>query len=177
MPTAGGAVSLSSKERAHRVTAGNAGLDGAVDDVSGDGSRLRHAGIVMVVVQIAAVDLMVVGLLGVLGVLPWPSWRASAILLAVGLVGGVMFTRWRRRRELDAIGPATAGRAPLPVAAQVSLAARCAISLLVAGLASLTTGFAGIAFGPGLRELEWSNLVGVSPTAVECRASSRPASC
>ena len=153
----------SSKERAHRVTAGNAGLDGAVDDVSGDGSRLRHAGIVMVVVQIAAVDLMVVGLLGVLGVLPWPSWWASAILLAVGLVGGVMFTRWRRRRELDAIGPATAGRAPLPAPAGLAGGA-VAISLLVAGLASLTTGFAGIAFGPGLRELEWSNLVGVSPT-------------
>jgi hypothetical protein len=115
----------------------------AVDDVSRDGSRLRREGVAIVAVQIVAVNLMVVGLLGVLDVLAWPSWWASLILLAVGLVGGVAFTRWRRHRELDAIGPADeSGHASIP-APSGAVTGLVAVALLVAGLASLTTGFAG----------------------------------
>jgi hypothetical protein len=132
-------------------------------DVSADGRTLRRRGLVLVAAQIVVLNLMVVGVLGLLGVLEAvPVWL-SVVLVAAGLLGGLGFTRWWRRGELGAIGPpgGTAGTWS-PALAGFS-AGTVSLALLIGGLALLTWGLAGMAFGPALSMLKWADDLSIDP--------------
>jgi hypothetical protein len=142
------------------TVAGSPAHEAAVD-VSPDATRLRRMGLALVTVQIAALNLIVIGVLGLLGVLDTLSRPTSILLVAAGLLVALGFTRWQRHRELNAIRPAVVGRAWRPAGVA---AATAALTLLVVGVAVATSGVADLAFGPGLRTLERANGLNIDPS-------------
>ena len=81
-----------------------------VVDVSPAAARRRWGSVVLTVVQILALNAVVVGLLYVIdGVELW-----SAAIVAGGVLVGVLFTSWRAHAELRPVGPAAPGAACSP---------------------------------------------------------------
>ncbi len=116
-------------------------------------------GAVVVVVQLIALNLIVVSLAGDFG---WPGVAVAA----VGLAGGLGFTSWWRRRELGAIGPQGAGAPfilPRPAGALVGIVALVVLAL---GVSYAFKGLRYLLLRPTLAQLRWSDLLGLSPRGV-----------
>ena len=130
-----------------------------VTDLDGDARALRRRGLVVVVVQLVALNVIVIALAGDFG---WPG-VAVAVL---GLAGGLGFTSWWRRRELGAIGPQGAGAPfilPRPAGALVGI---ISLAVLGIGIAYTFKGLRYLVLKPTLAQLRWSDLLGLSPRGV-----------
>jgi hypothetical protein len=114
-------------------------------------------------VQIVAVNLMVIGVCALLDVFEGLSSWIALGMVGLGLVLGVWFTHWQRRRELEAIGPETGGWRPSVPAPTGALIGAVAVALLIAGLALLAFGLADLAFGSSLRTLERAASLDIDP--------------
>jgi len=151
----------------HRTAAARASAptreSSEADDVSADARQLRRMGATLIAVQIVAVNLMVLGVCGLLDVFKGLSAWVSLGLLAVGLAGGVWFTHRQRRRELEAIGPETDGWRPTVPAPTGALVGAVAVALLIGGMALLAYGAADLAFGSSLRTLERASSLDIDP--------------
>lgn len=132
-----------------------------VEDVTRAGLALRRRGTALVVADVAAVNAIVVGTLGVTGVLQLPA-ALSVGLVVVGALGGVAFTAWWARSEVRRSRRAGFARELRPSVAGV-VGGAVALGLLVLGLGLVATGLAGLAFGPSLSGLERSQRFGVEP--------------
>jgi hypothetical protein len=90
----------------------------------------------------------------------------ALVLVAAGLVGGVWFSIWWSRSELRRI-PGAAEAPSAVVASPAGLACGLvALALLVAGTALVGMGLAGLAFGPGLRDLELARRLHTAPRSL-----------
>jgi hypothetical protein len=140
----------------------DAAMVSAPDDVvplDEDARELRHRGMVVVVAQLIALNLIVVSLAGDFG---WPGVAVAAL----GLAGGLGFTSWWRRRELGAIGPQGAGAPfilPRPAGALVGI---IALVVLAIGVSYAFKGLRYLLLRPTLAQLRWSDLLGLSPRGV-----------
>ncbi len=152
------------RTRVARASAAAPASDPRVVDVTRKGTELRRRGLVLVVVDLVAVNAIVVGALGLTGVLQVPA-ALTAALLAFGTIGGVAFTVWwaRSERRRD---PAARSRELRPSIAGVA-GGVLALALLVIGLGLLSSGLAGFAFGPSLRGLERSKRLGIDPRTLD----------
>ncbi len=139
---------------------------GQVSDVSRDAVTLRRRGLVLALVDLAALNAIVVGILGVTGVLRSPL-VLSVTVLAAGVLGGILFTAWWARSELRRTREDDAFAAELRPSAAGVLGGLVALALLVIGLAAVTEGLAGLAFGPSLSDLQRSERVGVEPVLLD----------
>ena len=122
-------------------------------------AALRRRGLVVVVAQLVALNVIVIALAGDFG---WPG-VAVAVL---GLAGGLGFTSWWRRRELGAIGPQGAGAPfilPRPAGALVGI---ISLAVLGIGIAYTFKGLRYLVLKPTLAQLRWSDLLGLSPRGV-----------
>jgi hypothetical protein len=130
-----------------------------VVDVSPAAARRRWGSVVLTVVQILAVNAVVIGLLFVIdGVELW-----SAAIVAGGVALGVLFTSWRAHVELRPVGPRRARRRVLAVSGGAVATGLAAGVCLVGGVAMAANGLESLAFGPTLRRLERSVQLGISP--------------
>jgi hypothetical protein len=130
-----------------------------VTDLDGDARALRRRGLVVVVAQLVALNVIVIALAGDFA---WPG-VAVAVL---GLAGGLGFTSWWRRRELGAIGPQEAGAPfilPRPAGALVGI---ISLAVLGIGIAYTFKGLRYLVLKPTLAQLRWSDLLGLSPRGV-----------
>jgi len=134
-----------------------------VDDVSTDARHLRRMGVTLIAAQIVAVNLLVLGICALLDVFRGLSPWVAIGLVALGLGGGLWFTHWQRRRELEAIGPETDGWRPSVPAPTGALVGAVAVALLVGGMALLAYGAADLAFGSSLRTLERAASLDIDP--------------
>ena len=116
----------------------------------------------LTVVQILAVNAVVVGLLYVIdGVELW-----SAAMVAGGLLIGVLFTSWRAPRR-TATGRPSPRSAPRAGGLGGAIATGLAAGLcLVGGVAMTANGIESLAFGPTLTRLERSVELGISPGTI-----------
>ena len=131
-------------------------------DVSPAAARRRWGSVVLTVVQILAVNAVVVGLLYVIdGVELW-----SAAMVAGGLLMGVLFTSWRAHAELRPVGPRRARRRVLAVSGGAVATGLAAGVCLVGGVAMTANGLESLAFGPTLPRLERSVELGISPGTI-----------
>jgi len=135
----------------------------AVDDVTGDARHLRSMGAALAAAQIVAVNLVVLGVCALLDVFKGMSTWVALALLAAGLAGGMWFTQWQRRRELEAIGPQTNGWRPSVPAPAGAVVGAIAVILLIGGIAMLAYGAADLAFGSSLRTLERAASLAIDP--------------
>jgi hypothetical protein len=134
-----------------------------VVDVTERARALRRRGLALLVADLAAVNVAVVGALAVSGAVRMPT-GVGWLLLAAALIGGISFTvRWARS-EVRSIRDGTARGAELQPSAAALGGGLAAAALLVGGMALLTAGLAGVAFGPSLGDLERSKRFGVEPT-------------
>jgi hypothetical protein len=130
-----------------------------VTDLDGDARALRRRGLVVVVVQLVALNVIVIALAGDFA---WPGVAVAVI----GLAGGLGFTSWWRRRELGAIGPQGAGAPfilPRPAGALVGI---ISLAVLGIGIAYTFKGLRYLVLKPTLAQLRWSDLLGLSPRGV-----------
>jgi F0F1-type ATP synthase assembly protein I len=137
--------------------------DAHADDVSMDARHLRRMGVSLIAVQIVAVNLLVLGICALLDVFRGLSPWVAIGLLVVGLGGGLWFTNWQRRRELEAIGPETGGWRPSVPAPAGALIGAVAVALLISGMALLAYAAADLAFGSSLRTLERAASLHIDP--------------
>ena len=135
-----------------------------VTDVTRDAATLRRRGALLLLVDLVAVDLIVVGTLGLTGVLRLPA-PLTLGLLAVGAVGGIAFTAWWARSEVQAT-PDEAFAPGVRPSVAATLGGVAALAALVVGLALIAAGVASLAFGPSLSDLERSQRYDVNPTTV-----------
>ena len=104
----------------------------------------------LTVVQIVAVNAVVVGLLFAIDGVEW--W--SAAVVAGGVLLGVLFTSWRAHAELRPVGSRGARRRVLAVSGGAIASGVAAGVCLVGGIAMVANGVEALAFGPTLRRLE-----------------------
>jgi hypothetical protein len=172
---AGGALALGrltaalrrrrSRTKGHRADGSGEAMPG-VEDVTRPAGDLRRRGTALVVVDVVAVNAIVVGILGLTDVVLMPPALAVGLLVA-GAIGGIVFTAWWARSEVrrsqDSEGfarelhPSVAGLAGGAVA----------LALLVFGLSLAATGLAGLTFGPSLSGLQRSQSLGIEPTVLD----------
>jgi hypothetical protein len=120
---------------------------------------LRRRGLVVVVAQLVALNVIVIALAGDF------AWRGVAVAV-LGLAGGLAFTSWWRRRELGAIGPQGSGSPfilPRPAGALVGI---ISLAVLGIGVAYTFKGLRYLILKPTLAQLRWSDLLGLSPRGV-----------
>ena len=132
---------------------------GPVTDLDGDARALRRRGLVVVVAQLVALNVIVIALAGDFA---WPG----VVVAVLGLAGGLGFTSWWRRRELGAIGPQGAGAPfilPRPAGALVGI---ISLAVLGIGIAYTFKGLRYLVLKPTLAQLRWSDLLGLSPRGV-----------
>jgi hypothetical protein len=140
-----------------------------VVDVARSARALRRRGLVLAVVDLAAVNVLVVGTLGVTGVLQLPIVLAL-MLLAAGALAGILFTAWWARSELRRTRGGDAFARELRPSVPGVIGGVVALALLVLGLALVASGLAGLAFGPSLSGLERSRRFGVDPALLNLAA-------
>ena len=142
------------------VEAGPAPTAGSqVVSLDEDARELRRRGAVVVVVQLIALNVIVVSLAGDFG------WT-GVVVAVLGLAGGLGFTSWWRRRELGAIGPQGSGAPfilPRPAGALVGI---IALAVLGIGVSYAFKGLRYLLLKPTLAQLRWSDLLGLSPRGV-----------
>ena len=141
------------------LTAATPGVRGRVTDLDGDARALRRRGLVVVVAQLIALNVIVIALAGDFG------WT-GVVVAVLGLAGGLGFTSWWRRRELGAIGPQGAGAPfilPRPAGALVGI---ISLAVLGIGIAYTFKGLRYLVLKPTLAQLRWSDLLGLSPRGV-----------
>jgi hypothetical protein len=134
-------------------------------DVEAEAHTLRRQGLLLLVTQILAVDVVIVGVLVVTDVIRLEAWLGW-LLVALGLCLGVGVTSRRARSEQRvAVGqaPPRLGAWPSPFAAIAGIVAATA---LLSGLALAAMALADLFFGPSLSNLERAKFLGLSPTAV-----------
>jgi hypothetical protein len=135
---------------------------GDVIDVAGRATHLRRRGYALLVVQVVAVNALVVGVLVVLGAIDLPK-SAGMTIATVGLLGGVAITAVAARRELAAFGGAGGprrGRWRSPVGLMSGLVA---LALLVTGFTLAASGLADFVFGPSIGGLERAASLHIAP--------------
>ncbi|MGZ8566595.1 MAG: hypothetical protein ACXWXS_06050 [Actinomycetota bacterium] len=137
-----------------------------VSDVTRSAVTLRRRGLVLALVDLVALNAIVVGILGITGVLR-STFVLSVTLLAAGVLGGILFTAWWARSELRRTRDDDAFAAELRPSAPGVLGGMVALALLVLGLALVAEGLAGLAFGPSLSGLERSQRAGVDPALLD----------
>jgi hypothetical protein len=131
----------------------------AVVALDEDARQLRRRGVTVVVVQLVAVNVMVIALAGDFG---WPG-VAIAVL---GLASGLAFTSWWRQRELGAIGPdAPRRRLVLPRFGGLVMGV-LALAILALGVSYSLKGLRYLVLKPTLAQLKWSNRLGLTPRGV-----------
>jgi hypothetical protein len=140
------------------------GLPG-VEDVTRAARNLRRRGTALVVVDVVAMNAIVVGALGVTDVVQVPAALAVG-LLGAGTLGGVLFTAWWARSEVRRSRNAEGFARDLHPSAGGLVGGAVALALLVLGLGLAATGLAGLTFGPSLSGLERSQSLGVEPTVL-----------
>jgi hypothetical protein len=141
-PTAGAPVRVSPGSTPSPVPA-------RVIDLDGDARALRRRGLVVVVAQLVALNVIVIALAGDF------AWRGVAVAV-LGLAGGLGFTSWWRRRELGAIGPQGAGAPfmlPRPAGALVGI---ISLAVLGIGVAYTFKGLRYLVLKPTVAQLRWS---------------------
>jgi hypothetical protein len=138
------------------------GVGSWVVEVTERGSALRRRGLVLAIADLVAVNVIVVGTLGITEVLQMPAALALA-LIAAGSLAGIAFTARWARSELGRGDPPEAFAAELRPSVGSVVGGVVGMALLVVGLATLAAGLAGLAFGPSLSGLERSKRLGVDP--------------
>jgi hypothetical protein len=139
--------------------------DGAgITDVSERGAALRRRGIVLAGVDVVAVNLIVIGTLGITGVLELPA-AVPIALVVIGAFGGILFTLWWARAD-HRERPGSAFARELQPSIPGMAAGLMAISLLVLGVAFVAYGLANLAFGPSLSVLKRSQQLHLDPTLI-----------
>ncbi len=124
-----------------------------------DARRLRHRGVTVVIAQLVAINVIVVALAGDFG------WTGVAVAV-LGLVFGLAFTSWWRRRELGTFGPdAPRRRLVLPRLGGLALGV-VAIAVLGLGVGYALKGLRYLVFRPTLAQLKWSDRLGLTPRGV-----------
>jgi hypothetical protein len=161
---------LRARRHRHRLAVpeavSGAGPDARIADVSAVAAHLRRSGLWLLAAQILAIDVLVLGVLGLFRVFAsFPDW-ASVLLIAGGLLGGIVITRRQQRREHKALGSATAGWRPTRPAPRGVAVGAVALVALIGGFALLAFGAADLAFGPSLRTLELSLSADTAPNNV-----------
>jgi hypothetical protein len=170
----GGALALGRMAAGHRRrrTRGKGAADGGaeeelprVEDVTRAAGDLRRRGTVLLVVDVLAMNAIVVGTLALTDVVQVPAALAVGLLLT-GALGGVLFTAWWARSELRRREDAKGFPRELHPSAGAVAGGAVALVLLVLGLGFAATGLAGVTFGPSLSGLERSQSLGVEPTVL-----------
>jgi hypothetical protein len=157
--------SVVASRRVRRRTAAPAGtrLPGSVD-VSQRATTIRRRGLVLALVQVAAVNLVVIGVLGAL-----EGIDALDVAVAVGgALVGILGTQalGRRDRAPAAHGGASRRGRDAPAGLAGVTIGIVALALLVSGTAVTAMGLRDLAFRPSLTALERSATLRVSPTAL-----------
>jgi hypothetical protein len=167
---AGGALALGRLAAAlrRRRTRTKGPVDGVpgVEDVTRAAGDLRRRGTTLVVVDVVAMNAIVVGALGVTDVVLMPAALAVG-LLVVGAFGGIVFTAWWARSEVRRSHDAEGFAHELHPSVGGVAGGAVALALLVLGLGLASTGLAGLTFGPSLSGLERSQSLGVEPTVLD----------
>jgi hypothetical protein len=133
-----------------------------VEDVTRAAGGMRRRGTALVVVDVVAMNAIVVGTLGVTGVLQLPAALAVGLLLA-GTLGGILFTAWWARSEVRRSPESEGFARELHPSVGGLVGGAVALALLVLGFGLAATGLAGLTFGPSLSGLERSQALGVEP--------------
>jgi hypothetical protein len=124
-----------------------------------DAHLLRRRGAVVVVAQLAAVDVIVVALAGDFGM----KGIAVAIL---GLAAGLGFTSWWRQREIAAIGADAPRRQLILPRFSGLVLGIVSLATLALGVSYAFKGLRYLLFKPTLAQLGWSDRLGLSPRGV-----------
>ena len=124
-----------------------------------DAHQLRRRGAVVVIVQLIAVNVIVLALAGDF------AWTGVAVAL-VGLAGGLGFTSWWRQRELGAIGPDAPRRQLILPRFSGLVLGIISLATLALGVSYAFKGLRYLLFKPTLAQLKWSDRLGLSPRGV-----------
>jgi hypothetical protein len=131
-------------------------VDGHVVALGSDARRIRRSGWLVVAAQVAALDLVVVALVGQLG---RPGW----LLVPAGVLLGVGATAWLRHREIAAVGEPPPPWRLAAVGWGGVLAGGLALTVLAAGASLGVAGVRAAAFGPSLAHLRRADRLGLEP--------------
>jgi hypothetical protein len=137
-----------------------------VEDVTRPAGDLRRRGTALVVVDVVAMNAIVVGTLGVTDVVLMPAALAVGLLVA-GALGGIVFTAWWARSEVRQGRDSEGFARELHPSVGGLAGGAVALALLVLGLGLAATGLAGLTFGPSLSGLERSQSLGVEPAVLD----------
>jgi hypothetical protein len=162
------AAALRRRRTRTREASGDGPVEGlpGVEDVTRPAGDLRRRGTALVVIDVVAMNAIVVGTLGVTDVVLMPAALAVALLVA-GALGGIVFTAWWARSEVRRSRDAEGFARELHPSVGGLAGGAVALALLVLGLGLAATGLAGLTFGPSLSGLERSQSLGVEPTVLD----------